>query len=111
MEYQPKYFQICPTSSKIFKKLQVDDPEKAAMFAKDEDKFLKLEFDAMCQYFKNGECPDAEMRAAKMSKIHDRMVKKYGMEFPHHVIHIEMMDEKCEGEAPSKDMKGMMGCD
>ena len=110
MEYQPKYFQICPTSSKILKKLQVNEPEKALMFAKDEDKFLKPEFDAMCEYFRSGECPDAEMRAEKMRMIHNRMVKKYGMDFPHHVTHIEMMEMKCEGEAPSKNMKGMMGC-
>lgn len=86
------------------------DEQMAEQFAKDEDRFLKPEFDAMCEFFKSGECPEAQMRAEKMRKMHDKMTKKYGMEFEHHKGHIDMMEKKCKGNAPSKDMKGKMKC-
>ena len=108
--YTPKYFNICPSSTKCYNRLMNEDPELAEKFARYEDRFLKYELDAMCEFFRSGECPNAMMRAEEMEKLHDKMVNMFDKKFSHHVVHIDMMKKHCKGDAPSKNMKGKMGC-
>lgn len=104
-DYTTKYYHICGASGIALKELAKSKPELALDYARDEDSFLKYEFDVMCKYHKNKKCPsNSKSESDKMKKLSKRMEQKYGLEYiRHHSMHIETT-ATCKGSAPSTKM-------